>query len=279
MRTHTVLPAALWAATIVALPAAAAADEPAPAGDLAKLQGQWTAMFGPQKDIPLVVTIRGSGVTISITRPDAPTRESKGEIKIDEAAKPYKTIDWINFKGPEGNAAPANRGIYTLNGDSITVCNGGPGNPRPTEFKAGDGGPPQLLVLNRKGGPAAAAGDLAGDQAKIQGRWGAKVGAQKNISIVLTIQGTGATLTMSGPNGQRDSKGEIKIDETARPNKTFDWVNFTTPAGETVPTNKGIYKLEGDTLTICSGGIGGDRPTEFKAGEANKPSLIVLTRE
>jgi uncharacterized protein (TIGR03067 family) len=226
MRTRTLLFTTLCAAANIA--AGARADDPALTGDLAKLQGQWTAMFGPEKNIPLVITVKGIAVTLS-----------------------------------------------------ITICNGGPGNERPTEFKAGEGGAPQLLVLNRKTTTTAAAGDLTGDQAKLQGRWSAKVGPEKNISIVLTIQGSSATLVIGAPNGQRESKGEIKIDETAKPQKTLDWVNFTNASGQTAPApNLAIYKLAGDNLTICSGGLGNERPTEFKAGPENKnPSLIVLTRE
>src|SRR5262249_5053082 len=103
MRTRTLLSAALCAATIGAGSAAGTqADEPAATGDLAKLQGQWTATFGSQNRV-VVVTIKGTGATLAFTLPDGQMRESKGEIKIDEKAKPHKTLDWINFTTQSGD--------------------------------------------------------------------------------------------------------------------------------------------------------------------------------
>ena len=279
MRMRILLSAALCAATISAVGVAGArADEPALAGDLAKLQGQWTATFGPQNNIVVVLTIKGNSAVLAFTR-DGQSIESKGEIKIDEKAKPHKTLDWIHFTTPTGDTAPANLGIYKLSGDSITVCNGGPGNERPTEFKAGDGGQPQLFVLNRKTAATEAA-SKGGDLAKMQGRWTAKVGPNKNATLTITIKGKSIQFVIPTADGTpREPKGEIKIDETAKPQKTVDWLNLTGPSGQAAPPILGIYKFEGDSLIICSGGVGGDRPTEFKAGEGNKPNLIVLSRD
>jgi uncharacterized protein (TIGR03067 family) len=283
MRISTLLSAALGAALLGAVGVAGVrADDPAPKGDLARLQGQWTATFGPQK-IVVVVTIKGTAATMTFTLPDGRTRESKGEIKIDENAKPNKTIDWVNFTTRSGEPAPPNLGIYKLSGDAVTICNGGPGNERPTVFKDGEGGRPQLFDLYRKTASAAAGAETtsaAGDLAKLQGRWTAKIGPDQQGTFSLTIQGNSVAVTIRMPEGQsRDSKGEIKIDENAKPNKTLDWVNFTTRSGEPAPPSLAIYKLDGGTLTICSGGPGNDRPTEFKTGENNRPRLLVLTRE
>jgi uncharacterized protein (TIGR03067 family) len=285
MRMNTLLSAAICVAAMGI--AGVRGDEPTLKGDLAKLQGQWTATFGPQNTV-VVVTIKGTAVTLSMRVPDGPAFDSSGEIKVDENARPHKTLDWLNFSTADGQTARPNLGIYKLDGDSITICNGGPGNERPTEFKAGEKGKPQLFVLNRKpagGGsgtetasPGASAAP-SGDLAKLQGRWSAKVGADQQATLGVTIQGTSVVLSIPTAEGApREVKGEIKIDETAKPHKTLDWVNFTNRSGQPAPANLAIYRLSGDTLTICSGGAGNARPTEFKAGEGNRPSLIVLSR-
>src|SRR4051794_27951579 len=278
MRTSTTRLAALALAMPLVVASGSLADEPAVTGDLARLQGQWSARLGPKR-VPMTVTIKGTAASMTIATADGQEHESKGEIRIDEDARPFKTLDWVKFTKPDGEPAPENLGIYKFEGDSITICNGGPGRDRPSEFRAGVGGPPQLLVLNRKTSKEAAT-PTGGDLARLQGRWTAKVGPEKQVTLVVTIKDNTATLAFGRPGGQqRESKGEIRIDEDARPFKTLDWVKFTTRGGDTAPDNFAIYKLEGNTLTICTGGGGNERPTEFRAGEDNKPSLIVLKRE
>ena len=60
MRTRTCFPPPCVRPTIRRRHAGAGRRRAGPHGDLAKLQGQWTAMFGPQKNIPMVVTIKGT---------------------------------------------------------------------------------------------------------------------------------------------------------------------------------------------------------------------------
>jgi len=160
----------------------------------------------------------------------------------------------------------------------LKICNGGPNNPRPKELKAGDGGNPSLLTLKRKGETEKAVG-LKGDLAKIQGTWTAKVGPQDDIPITLVFKENTVSLVITFNGEDRTMKGEIKLDEAAKPNKTIDWVNFKGLEGEEVPVNLGIYKFDGDKFTVCSGGPGNPRPTEFKAGDQGPPTLTTFLKK
>ncbi len=142
----------LFAAIVIAATAsvASAQEKPkadAPKDDLAKLQGKWSATVGPNKDIPIVFEIKDRTVTLIVTI-EGEDRTITGELKIDETKSP-KHLDWLKFTTPDGQELDDNLAIYKIDGDELTTCSGGPGNERPTEFKEGEGGPPNLTVLKR----------------------------------------------------------------------------------------------------------------------------------
>ena len=69
-------------------------------------------------------------------------------------------------------------------------------------------------------------------------------------------------------------KGKVMADLTTGPDRTRTvWVNLSGPAGyidfvdETERTERGLYKLEAGTLTMCFNAPGELRPTEFKSDE------------
>jgi uncharacterized protein (TIGR03067 family) len=131
--------------------AIAMADDKATKGDLAKFQGKWTTQIGPEKNIALKVTFAEQKVTVSGTSPQGDAFEIHGEIKLNDSAKPHKTLDWVKFVDQQGNEIGENLAIYEIvDADTIRICSGGPGGDRPTEFKAGDGGRPSLIVLKRE---------------------------------------------------------------------------------------------------------------------------------
>ena len=64
--------------------------------------------------------------------------------------------------------------------------------------------------------------------------------------------------------GVRTSEGKCTIDEKATP-KAID-IYASTGDGPQVEVG-GIYKVDGDTLTVCYFTRKGNRPTEFKGGD------------
>jgi uncharacterized protein (TIGR03067 family) len=137
----------LSAVFVLATTGIALADDKAPAGDLAKLQGKWKGTIG-QGELEVTVEIKDTTVTASYVSGQGENVSLKGKLKVDDKAQP-KTVDWVEFKRDNGDEMPDNLAIYELSGDEWKICNGGPGNPRPTEFKNGDDGQPSLITLKR----------------------------------------------------------------------------------------------------------------------------------
>jgi RNA polymerase sigma factor (sigma-70 family) len=92
-------------------------------------------------------------------------------------------------------------------------------------------------------------------------------GAFKLAKLTFAAEGK---ITVIQPDGT-ETKGTYKLDPTKKP-KEFSYTNHNN---QTVP---GIYKLEGDTLTVCFS-RGGDAPTEFVSKEGTTIVLQVHKRE
>lgn len=137
------------AAVLLTVSSPAWADDSAPKGDLGQLQGEWEGKAGQKQDTPIRVTFEGNKATLEYTDGNGKKHELKGEIQLDENAKPHKAIDWSNFSGGDEQSANASRGIYELDGDTFKICTAGPDNKRPTDFKAGGEAQQQVVVLKR----------------------------------------------------------------------------------------------------------------------------------
>jgi uncharacterized protein (TIGR03067 family) len=117
------------------------------------------------------------------------------------------------------------------------------------------------------------------DLGRLQGRWTARAGARKEIEVNLSIQGRRVDVDIKTAQGIRlRAQGEVKIDETTAPRK-LDWINFSSADEQEFPQIPGIYKLNGDSFTVCTGGMNGSRPREFKPGDGVLSEVVVFQRE
>jgi uncharacterized protein (TIGR03067 family) len=138
----------------VASAAAFAPSDAEPSGDLAKIQGTWTTQAGPDHAIAVTLTIAGHHATVRLALPSGDTFQARGEVRLDETATP-KAWDWVKFTGLDGQELPEIPAIYELDGDTLTVCNGGPANDRPTQFEAGESSLADLYRFHRQKGNSA----------------------------------------------------------------------------------------------------------------------------
>jgi RNA polymerase sigma-70 factor (ECF subfamily) len=180
----------------------------APKRDKDRLQGTWqqVACTGKHK-VPADLVKK----TTLVVQDDTITVQTDGRFsyelafRLDESKAP-KTIDEALVK-PEKGSQPY-RGIYSLEGDSLTFCFSDPGQKRPTEFTGGAGSGWTLTVFKRKQpSPAPAAPDKADDPGKKQAD--GKKGPEKNQA------GQAPDMVRRGLQAYQGSKGNI----TARPDQ------------------------------------------------------------
>ncbi|WP_165222310.1 TIGR03067 domain-containing protein [Aquisphaera insulae] len=117
-------------------------------GDLAQLQGRWTAMAGAKKQVQVVMTIRDRVVTVDLKTPTGMNIQVKGELRVDETTSP-RSLDWTKFAGPDDQPLPEIAAVYKVEQDTFTVCNGGFLGKRPREFKPGNGAFADVVVFRR----------------------------------------------------------------------------------------------------------------------------------
>jgi uncharacterized protein (TIGR03067 family) len=123
--------------------------------------------------------------------------------------------------------------------------------------------------------------EVAKELKQFQGTWtldsvelnGMKVDADtvKKHGITMIVKEDKFTLKLR----RGDLEGTLKLDATKKP-RAYD-AKATDPEGKT-HESVGIYKIEGDTLTVCYVATGKDRPTEFKADAGSEAGVQVFKR-
>ncbi len=118
--------------------------------------------------------------------------------------------------------------------------------------------------------------DVTKDTVNIEGTWVVE-SATVDGKAEDDIKGEKMTFkngTLTVKTKQKDEKGTYKLDSAQKP-KTID----VTDDGKN-ETYAGIYKLDGDRLTICVPDKAGNaRPKEFTAKEGSRQMVLELKRE
>ena len=117
-----------------------------------KLQGTWTATKA-ERDGKAADDVVGHRLSFTGNRFRIQSRDGKplyaGTVRVDPGAKPAA----IDFEHTEGALkGTAWKGIYALDGDTLTTCDNGP-NPdkgRPTAFEAKTGSGHILITFKRE---------------------------------------------------------------------------------------------------------------------------------
>ena len=138
-----------------------------------------------------------------------------------------------------------------------------------------------LVVAFVLGGSWAVAGDAGpggGDEARLQGKWEARAGSDREYLVALDVVGDRVAVQITTPQGLKiRAKGEIRLDQTTSPRR-LDWVKLMAGDLQALPEVQGVYKLEDDALIMCNGGFNGSRPTEFVAGDGPLAEVLTFRR-
>ncbi len=239
--------------------------------DKDRLQGAWivaSAEFGgkPAPD-DMVRTLKfvfaGDKITVHGGQENA--NEAKdGTYTLDSRKNPKEIDIIVDGKTTEG--------IFTFEKDLLKFAAREIGQGRPTEFTSPAGARNIVIVFKREQARPDQGQQAETDQEMLQGLWAivktVEDGKEKK-GIVGGVEIVGHKLVMTSALGE--SECTLALDTT----KTPKWVDISSAKGE---KTRGIYRLQGDALTLCLVPSDKARPTEFASKPGSGHTLAVLQR-
>ena len=120
--------------------------------------------------------------------------------------------------------------------------------------------------------PDPKAGPLVGEWVAEAAVSGGEAGpAPKGVTYTFAADGT---LTITGGRGKPGA-----LAYKADPAKDPVHIDLLPPGGAGGPAGVGIYKVDGDTLTLCvASGKGAERPARFESPKGSRVMLMTLRR-
>jgi uncharacterized protein (TIGR03067 family) len=237
-------------------------------------------------------------------RMESPEGIYEGIFTIDVEADPHR-IDIEFVEGPE--AGNWSYGIYTLDGDDLTICLGVTGARRPERFATSPGSGHALERLRRAsdarpsgvdGGQrttsgvqatapapavdesAFAAGAMTPLLRRLQGEWTPVTLVTNGTALAANLLAFGSR-TMAGNEtkvvfgGQTMVHARIRLDESATP-IAVDYLNIGR-GGKTVTF--GIFEWAGDEARFCMAAAGAARPDDFSCDAGSGRTLSQWKRK
>jgi uncharacterized protein (TIGR03067 family) len=137
---------------------------------------------------------------------------------------------------------------------------------------------PALLVLTLVAAPVTKDKDPMKDQPALVGEWMGEKAEAAGMPLPVPVGGMTLEFKADGTLVIKEgAKAPEEASYTADPKKEAE-IDLTPPAaGGKAQAMLGIYKVEGDTLTLCLA-AGGGRPTKFESAAGNPAMLMTFKR-